>query len=103
VTQRNLQLLVVNLGAAFTRRERKFSARLLPAPQYCKFATDALMRMDPTGRYEMHGVGIDKRFLAPSEVRELENRPPFTPEQLAEIDRLFPTRAIAAPTKETPK
>jgi HK97 family phage portal protein len=103
VTQRNLQLLVINLGPAFTRRERKFSARLLPAPQYAKFATDALMRMDPAGRYAMHGVGITARFLAPSEARELENRAPFTPEQLAEFERLFPTRALAAPTKETPK
>lgn len=102
VTQRNLQLLIINLGPTFTRRERTFSSRLLPAPRFSKFATDALMRMDPAGRYEMHGVGIDKRFLAPSEVRELENRPPFTPEQLAEFDRLFPTRAITAPTKETP-
>lgn len=102
VTQRNLQLLIINLGPAFTRRERTFSHRLLPAPQYAKFATDALMRMDPAGRYAMHGVGIDKRFMAPSEVRELENRAPFTPEQLAEFDRLFPTRAPTAPTKEIP-
>lgn len=99
VTQRNLQLLIINLGPAFTRRERKFSARLLPAPWFTKFATDALMRMDPAGRYAMHGVGIDKRFLAPSEAREYENRPPFTPEQLGEFDRLFPTRTTTAPAK----
>lgn len=103
VTQRNLQLLIMNLGPTFARRERKFSARMLPAPWFAKFNTDALMRMDPAGRYGMHGVGIDKRFLAPSEARELENRPPFTPEQLAEFDQLFATRNPAAPTKETPK
>ena len=45
--------------------------------------------MDLAARYESYGVGIEKRFLAPSEARALENRPPFTPEQEAEFGRLF--------------
>lgn len=101
VTQRNLQLLIHNLGPAFARRERKFSARLLPAPQYCRFATDALLRMDPAGRYALHATGITSRFLAPSEARDLENRAPFTPEQVAEFALLFGDRS--GPKREIPK
>lgn len=89
VTQRNLQLLIMNIGPAVTRRERALS-RLTPGPRYVKLNADALLRMDLRSRYEAHRVAIDGRFLAPSEVRELENRQPFTAEQEAEFARLFP-------------
>lgn len=93
VTQRNLQLLVINIGPALTRRESAFSNGLLPRPRYAKFARGALLEMDLKSRYEAHGVAIENRFLAPSEVRELENRPPFTDEQESEFARLFPNKA----------
>lgn len=99
VTQRNLQLLIVNLGPAYIRREKTFSARLLPRPRYAKFNTDALLRMDPKSRYEQWKAGIDGRFLAPSEARELDNRQPFTEEQFGEFDRLFSSRT-STPSKE---
>lgn len=99
ITQRNLQLLILNLGPSYTRRERTFSRRMLPQPRYAKWNTDALLRMDPASRYAQWKLGIDGRFLAPSEARDLDNRQPFTPEQEAEFGRLFPGRA-ATPTKE---
>lgn len=99
VTQRNLQLLIINLGPTYIRRERWFSAKLLPASRYAKFTTDALMRMDPASRSEKLVSEVRGRTLAPSEARELDNRPPFTDAQLAEFDRLFPTRTTA-PAKE---
>lgn len=102
ISQRNLQLLILNLGPAFTRRENAFSRRLLPEPNFAKFATDALVRMDPAGRYAMHSEGVEGRFLAPSEARALENRPPFTADQLAEFDRLFPNRQPTSVPKGSP-
>lgn len=95
VTQRNLQLLIMNIGPAITRRETTFSHGLLPAPRFVKLNRGALLEMDLKSRYEAHGLAIEKRFMAPSEVRELENRPPFTDEQLAEFAQLFPAKASA--------
>jgi HK97 family phage portal protein len=85
VTQRNLQLLIMNIGPAITRREDAWSYGLLPQPRYVKLNRGALLEMDIASRYAAHKTGIDSRFLAPSEAREHENLPPFTPEQLAEF------------------
>jgi hypothetical protein len=46
-------------------------------------------------------TAITSRWLAPSEVRALEDRKPFTESQLAEFDRLFGDanpKPAAAPT-----
>lgn len=101
VTQRNLQLLVINMGPAFTRRERKFSNRLLPKPRVAKFNTDAMLRMDPVTRSNKLIAEVQGRITAPSEARALMDRAPFTDEQLAEFDRLFPNRT-QAPSKGLP-
>lgn len=85
VTQRNLQLLILNLNPVLRRREVAFSNRLLPKPRFAKFNRGALLEMDLKTRYEAHKIAIDARFLAPSEARAIENRAPFTPEQLAEF------------------
>jgi HK97 family phage portal protein len=92
VTQRNLQLLIMNLGPAYVRREKALS-RLIPADRYVKFATDALLRMDPEARQRTLLAQVAGRTLAPSEAREIDNRAPFTDEQYAEFERLFPQRA----------
>ena len=88
ITQRNLQLLIINLGPSYIRRE-KFLSRQMPAPRYAKFNTDALLRMDPTSRSAKLIAEVNGRITAPSEAREIENRPPFTEDQLGEFDRLF--------------
>lgn len=92
VTQRNLQLMVTSLGPAIKRREDALSAAM-PSPQYVKLNTDAVLRMDPKTRYEMLAIGVDKRAVTPNEWRELDNRPPLTPEQEAEFARLFANRS----------
>lgn len=97
VTQRNLQLLIMNLNPALVRREKAMSRGLLPGGRFVEFNRGALLQMDLKTRYEAHGIAIEKRFLAPSEVRALENRAPFTDEQLAEFAALFPQKA-ATPT-----
>jgi HK97 family phage portal protein len=91
IVERNIQLLVMHLGPAVVRRERALS-RLLPTPRFVKLNTDALLRMDHKSRHEMFKFQIESRTLAPSEVRALENRPPFNPEQLAEFDRFWPPK-----------
>ncbi|MBU9944103.1 MAG: phage portal protein [Dermatophilaceae bacterium] len=102
ITQRNLQLFIINIGPAIARREAAFSTRLLPQPRYAKLNANALLRMDLAGRYEAYGKGIESRFLAPSEARSHEDLPPFTPDQLAEFALLFPAKATAPTTGGTP-
>lgn len=104
VTQRNLQFLTFHLGPTLIRRENALS-RLLPRPQYVKFNTDALLRLDPVARAQQAAIQIGSRTLAPSEARELDNRQPFTPSQLHEFYELFgdPTaKAATAPISATP-
>ena len=96
ITQRNLQFLIMHLGPAIIRRENALS-RLLPRPRYVKLNTDALLRMDPKSRVDMFKVGIDARTIAPSEVREIEDRLPFTDDQLAEFDRFWPAKSAPTP------
>jgi HK97 family phage portal protein len=91
ITQRNLQLLVMNLGPAIARRERALS-RLLPAPRFVKLNSDALLRMDPETVARMLGQQIRDRVIAPSEARDIINRHPFTDEQIEEFKILFPAQ-----------
>lgn len=102
VTQRNLQLLIMNIGPAIARREEALSAGLLPQPRYVKLNTNALLRMDLKSRYESYKVGVDSRFLPPSRVLELENMPPLTDEEIAEFATLFPNKAPAPSTGGNP-
>lgn len=95
ITQRNLQLLILNLGPAVTRRQRALS-RLLPRPRYVKLNTDAVvLRMDPKSRAELNAVLLESKQRAPSEVRDKDDLPPFTPEQIAEIQALAKPAAAA--------
>jgi HK97 family phage portal protein len=87
ITQRNLQLLIMN------RRETALST-LLPAPRYVKLNSDAVvLRMDPTTRAELNALLLTSKQRAPSEVREKDDLPPFTPEQIAEINALASPKA----------
>jgi HK97 family phage portal protein len=88
ITARNLQFLVMNLGPSVARRESALS-KLLAQPRFVKLNAGALLRMDPQTRAATNAALIASRQRAPSEVREKDDLPPFTPEQLAEFDRLF--------------
>jgi len=101
ISQRNLQFLIMHLGPTVFRRERSLS-KLLPAPRYVKLNTSALLRMDDETRAKVIKTKVDARVLAPSEARELDNLPPFTPEQIAEFTTLFgPTKAAPPSTQPT--
>lgn len=97
VVQAHLRLLIINIGAPVTRREKALS-RLVPSPRFVKLNSDALLRMDPETASKVLGQKIRDRMLAPSEARELDDRPPFTDEQLAEFQTLFPREYPQLPT-----
>jgi HK97 family phage portal protein len=102
VTQRNLQLLIMNIGPAVVRREKALS-RLTPKPQYVKLNSDALLRMDPKSIVEKLKIEIDARITTPTEARALMNKGPLTADQLAEFAVLFPSKAPATgPTQGVP-
>lgn len=88
ITQRNLQMLIMHLQPAVTRRENALTT-LTPKPQFVKLNTDVLLRMDPATRASTLVAQVAGRTLAPSEARAIDDRPPFTDSQLAEFDRLF--------------
>jgi HK97 family phage portal protein len=95
ITQRNVQLLVTSLGPAIARRERRLS-RLLSRPRFVKLNSDALLRMDPESRAKVLNEAIKGFRMAPSEVRALDNRQPYTEEQYAEFERLGLTKQPSA-------
>lgn len=84
ITQRNLQLLIMNIGPAITRRERALS-RTQASGRRVKLNTDAILRMDPAQRTTLLLARVQGKTLAPSEARALDNLPPFTPEQMDEL------------------
>lgn len=94
ITQRNLQLLIINIGPAINRREEAFSYGLLPRPRYAKLNTAALLRMDIKSRIEGHKLAIDSRIYPPSRALDMENMAPLTPEEEAEFARLFPAKSL---------
>jgi HK97 family phage portal protein len=89
ISQRNLQLLTMNLGPAIIRREAALSG-LLPQPRYIRFNTDALLRLDPATRAAAIQTQINSRTLTISEARELENRRPLTQKDIDEFLTFWP-------------
>lgn len=89
ITQRNLQVLVINMAGSIKRRETALR-RLVPASRYVKLNRSAFLAMDDKTRAEVNKLRIDSRTILPSEVRGLEDQAPYTDEQYAEFDRLFP-------------
>ena len=61
-------------------------------PQFAKLNRAAFLAMDPAAAADLMKVQVDARLRAPSELRALEDREPYTDEQLAEFDRLFGTK-----------
>lgn len=96
VTQANLQWLITKIGPATQRMERSWTANTTPGPWYVKFNTDALLRMDPQTRSTVLLAQLAAKAKTPTEVRALDNLPPYTPEQIAELD-LFASMGKPAP------
>ncbi|MFF5977166.1 phage portal protein [Streptomyces sp. NPDC012769] len=101
ITQRNLQFLIMNLGPAVARREEAFTYGLVSGPRFVKLNSDAMLRMDPEARARTMRSEIDARILTPDEARALQDRPPLTPSDYEQFDRLFGSRAAVPPTPAT--
>jgi phage portal protein BeeE len=81
------------------RLEATFSAEL-PRGTGMKVNMDGLRRADTKTRYEAHKIALDGGFLTVDEVREIEDRPPLTPEQKDEMGlsaAAAPAPAVAPP------
>lgn len=100
ITQRNLQFLIMHLGPVIARREDALTSKLLGPGTFVKLNSDALLRMDPASSSAMLGQQVRDRLRAPSEVRKLWDMEPFTDEQVAEFDQLFPRRLREAPSND---
>lgn len=99
VEQRNIHLLTYCLDLWFSRIERMLSS-FLPRPHFVKINRNALLRTDLLTRYKAHSVGIAGKFMAPSEVRDIEDMPPMTAAQHDEL-KVIPTPELS-PMKVTP-
>lgn len=74
--------------------------RYLPPTQYAKFNLDASVRADLKTRYEAHALAIASGWKTPDEVRQLEELPPLTPAQVAQIKAL--QKSTPTPIDPTP-
>lgn len=88
VTQRFLQLLVVHLGPAITRRELALSD-IMPAPRFVKLNRKALLAMDPLTQAQLLGMEIVNRYTTPTEARALNDKAPLTDADKQEFIDLF--------------
>jgi HK97 family phage portal protein len=72
---RSTDLLQWTIRPWLYRVERAVSG-LLPSTQAAKFNAGGMVRATLLDRYRAHALGIQAGWLLPSEVRELEDRPP---------------------------
>ncbi|MCF7548907.1 phage portal protein [Pseudonocardia sp. WMMC193] len=82
--QEGLNLLKFSLGGPLARFEQALTQHF-PRGTFAKANLDAILRADTLTRYQAHEVGIRAGFLTDDEARELEERPPLTPEQRAQL------------------
>jgi HK97 family phage portal protein len=73
---RGTDFLTFTLRPWLLRVERAVSG-LLPRTQRAKFNAGGFVRATLLDRYQAHKLGIEAGWLLPSEVRELEDRPPI--------------------------
>jgi len=91
-TYSNVEQEAVNLlkfgkpGGLVRRFEAAFSSALAPGT-YAKANLDALLRADTLSRYQAHALAYGK-WLTRDEIRRIEDRPPLTPEQKADLAAL---------------
>lgn len=85
--QRAIDLLVFTVQWWIGRMERLIGSQT-PKPQYVKISIDALLRSDLLTRYQAAQIRINTGFGTPDETRALEDEPPLTEEQEAELDRV---------------
>lgn len=88
ITQKNLDFLVMRMGPSLKGTDDDLTS-WLPNPRFVKLNRNAVLAMDPQAAADLMKTQIESRLRAPSELRALEDKQPYTEEQLAEFDRLF--------------
>lgn len=73
----------------WVERLEDWYTELVPRGQYVKLDESKLLRTDALTRWQIHHMQVGGRILAGSEIRTMEDIPPATPEQQAEIDALI--------------
>jgi HK97 family phage portal protein len=96
ISQRNLQLLVMNMGGTVKRRERALS-RLVPGDRYVKLNRSAVLAMDDKTRAELYASYVQNRIMSPDQVRGIEDMPPLDEAAYKQFERLFPKGAPNQP------
>jgi len=91
ITQRNLQLLVMNLGAAKKRRDDALT-RLTPGTRFVRLNSNAMLAMDPKSQADLFKTRIDSRTLTPDQARAIVDELPLAEADYAQFDRLWPTK-----------
>lgn len=91
-----IQFLTNSLRPWLVRLESAFSA-LMPRPQYVKFNTDALIRIETKARYEVHKIAREIGLNNIDELRALEDLQPLPDGAGADYT---PLAAKSAPAKE---
>lgn len=76
VSQADMQFLKYSLGIWLADVEDAWQS-LVGDPIDVKFNVDALMRMDPTGRWDLHTKALAVKARTVNEVREYEDEDPF--------------------------
>ena len=72
-------------------------AEWVPSSQYVKLDSSPLLRTNFLSRMQGYHMMIGSRAFTQDEVREMEDRPPLTPEQQAQIDAMPAVPPIPGP------
>jgi HK97 family phage portal protein len=81
IAEQQKEFYVDTLQPVLTMYEQELTYKLFLDSEirkgfYAKFNVDAILRADIKTRYEAYGIGIEKGFLKPNEVRAKEELPP---------------------------
>jgi len=109
VTQDQLEELQSTLRPWLTRWERLLTS-MLPATQYAKFDTDALLKMDPHTRNQVYQIQRNMGTRTQNEIRAEDDKPPVQSgndplpqivlERMAGSTRALPTSVVPLVTFE---
>lgn len=75
IEQQTIGFVVYTMRPWLIRMEQRLS-RLLPNPQYVKFAVEGLLRGDTKSRYDSYAVGRNWGWLSVNDIRRLEDMTP---------------------------
>lgn len=100
-SDRVLDFLAYRLGPTIVRREAALTQLVGPG-EFVKLNRGALLATDLLTRYRSYELGLRNGVLSLEEPRDLEDRPPLTPEQLAALkDAGLLGKPAAAPAPST--